>query len=251
LSARESRTNGGSISEGGLLPPMEAIERIEVVRGPMSSLYGSDAMGGVVNVLTRAIAPTWSGSVRANGTMPAGRKYGAFGDANFYVSGPLVKGLGLQLQGSLNRREEDAIRGGTPERKDETLAAKLGFEISPAHRLLIEGGYYRQKTVTTMGKSDIGTPTAAEPLGTRSAMTQTRRVGSITHIGDWGFATSNSYLQYGLCALFGHRFTVATTTASVSGVVQSGWPSRRSIFVNRTGNILRSPLQKGRHDGRP
>lgn len=56
---------------------------------------------------------------------------------------------------------------------------------------------------------------------------------------------------YGLCALFGHRFTVATTTASVSGVVQSGWPSRRSIFVNRTGNILRSPLQKGRHDGRP
>lgn len=196
LSARESRTNGGSISEGGLLPPMEAIERIEVVRGPMSSLYGSDAMGGVVNVLTRAIAPTWSGSVRANGTMPAGRKYGAFGDANFYVSGPLVKGLGLQLQGSLNRREEDAIRGGTPERKDETLAAKLGFEISPAHRLLIEGGYYRQKTVTTMGKSDIGTPTAAEPLGTRSAMTQTRRVGSITHIGDWGFATSNSYLQY-------------------------------------------------------
>ena len=59
------------------------------------------------------------------------------------------------------------------------------------------------------------------------------------------------YLPVGLCALFGHRFTVATTTASVSGVVQSGWPSRRSIFVNRTGNILRSPLQKGRHDGRP
>lgn len=29
------------------------IERIEVVRGPLSSLYGSDAMGGVVNVLTR------------------------------------------------------------------------------------------------------------------------------------------------------------------------------------------------------
>lgn len=29
------------------------IERVEVVRGPLSSLYGSDAMGGVVNVLTR------------------------------------------------------------------------------------------------------------------------------------------------------------------------------------------------------
>jgi hypothetical protein len=66
-----------------------------------------------------------------------------------------------------------------------------------------------------------------------------------------GLGASLQIADDGLCALFGHRFTVATTTASVSGVVQSGWPSRRSIFVNRTGNILRSPLQKGRHDGRP
>ncbi len=33
---------------------VEDIERIEIVRGPLSSLYGSDAMGGVVNVITRA-----------------------------------------------------------------------------------------------------------------------------------------------------------------------------------------------------
>ncbi len=33
--------------------PKEAIERIEVVRGPMSALYGSGAMGGVVNIITR------------------------------------------------------------------------------------------------------------------------------------------------------------------------------------------------------
>ncbi|MFY9178909.1 MAG: TonB-dependent receptor plug domain-containing protein [Venatoribacter sp.] len=29
------------------------IERIEVIRGPLSSLYGSEALGGVVNVVTR------------------------------------------------------------------------------------------------------------------------------------------------------------------------------------------------------
>lgn len=33
--------------------PVEMIERIEVVKGPMSSLYGSDAIGGVVQVFTR------------------------------------------------------------------------------------------------------------------------------------------------------------------------------------------------------
>lgn len=33
--------------------PLEAIERIEIVRGPYSSLYGANAFGGVVNILTR------------------------------------------------------------------------------------------------------------------------------------------------------------------------------------------------------
>ncbi|MCZ4351202.1 TonB-dependent receptor [Roseovarius aestuarii] len=33
--------------------PTQEIERIEIVRGPMSALYGADALGGVINVITR------------------------------------------------------------------------------------------------------------------------------------------------------------------------------------------------------
>ena len=99
LSSRESRTNGGNVSEGGLLPPLEAIERIEVVRGPMSSLYGSDAMGGVVNIITRRISDHWRGSARVNGTMQLADNFGNYTDGNFYLSGPVTNGIGLQLQG--------------------------------------------------------------------------------------------------------------------------------------------------------
>ena len=35
------------------LIPLEQIDRIEVVRGPRSTLYGSDAMGGVIQIFTR------------------------------------------------------------------------------------------------------------------------------------------------------------------------------------------------------
>ncbi len=47
--------------------PLEQIERIEVLRGPASSLYGSDAMGGVIQVFTRAQAgkPGLSASLSA------------------------------------------------------------------------------------------------------------------------------------------------------------------------------------------
>lgn len=36
--------------------PLDMIERIEIVKGPMSSLYGSDAMGGVIQIFTRGKA---------------------------------------------------------------------------------------------------------------------------------------------------------------------------------------------------
>lgn len=54
VASRETRPNSDNSGiEQGWLPPLPAIERIEVVRGPMSSLYGSDAMGGVINIITR------------------------------------------------------------------------------------------------------------------------------------------------------------------------------------------------------
>lgn len=46
----------GSVSSGGAALqdlPLELVERIEVVRGPRSSLYGSEAIGGVIQIFTR------------------------------------------------------------------------------------------------------------------------------------------------------------------------------------------------------
>ena len=46
--------------------PIDLIDRIEIVRGPMSSLYGSNAMGGVVQIFTRkAHEPGWRGHARS------------------------------------------------------------------------------------------------------------------------------------------------------------------------------------------
>lgn len=42
--------------------PASAIERIEIVKGPMSTLYGADAVGGVINIITKKPKEKFSGS---------------------------------------------------------------------------------------------------------------------------------------------------------------------------------------------
>ena len=55
----------GSFDFGNLAPT--DIERIEVLRGPQSALYGSDAMGGVINIITRKGSKTTKRSVTIQG----------------------------------------------------------------------------------------------------------------------------------------------------------------------------------------
>jgi vitamin B12 transporter len=63
--------------------PLDAIERIEIVRGPMSGLYGSDAVGGVIQIFTRRGAagfrPEAAASVGSQGygDVAAGARFGS------------------------------------------------------------------------------------------------------------------------------------------------------------------------------
>lgn len=66
--------------------PLDSIERIEIVRGPLSSLYGSDAVGGVVQVFTRRGRQGLQGNAHATaGSNRFGQVGGgvAFGDGTF------------------------------------------------------------------------------------------------------------------------------------------------------------------------
>jgi outer membrane cobalamin receptor len=62
-----------------LAVPLDAVERIEVLRGPASALYGSSAVGGVINIVTRtaAAAARPSVTVRAQGGSFGGMAAGA------------------------------------------------------------------------------------------------------------------------------------------------------------------------------
>lgn len=74
------------------------VERVEVVRGPYSALYGSDATAGVINILT---TPSASG-------LFAEAQGGGHGLRNALLNGTWV-GSGVQLGGTYEHREDDGF----------------------------------------------------------------------------------------------------------------------------------------------
>lgn len=80
--------------------PLGDIERIEIVRGPLSSLYGSDAVGGVVQVFTRRAQP--GQGLRGNGALTAGSHAYAQGSGGLSFDDGLWNGA-VQLVHTENR----------------------------------------------------------------------------------------------------------------------------------------------------
>ncbi|WP_235961257.1 TonB-dependent receptor plug domain-containing protein [Spirabiliibacterium mucosae] len=185
---RESRPNGNGGFESGFLPPVGAIERIEVIRGPMSSLYGSDAMGGVVNVITKAVSDKWEGALSLGGIARQSHD-GEQGTGSFFLSGPLIANtLGMQVYGGGDLREEDHTVGGANKHKNGNLTSKLVFTANDNHKFEFEAGRARQEKTATPGESQALTTNRGGSITKNVQMITkaTRNHWALSHFGNWG-----------------------------------------------------------------
>ncbi len=76
------------------------IERVEVLRGPQGTLYGRNAIGGTINVISRKPSDVMTGEVALTGG-----NYSAF-QGQAYISGPVVPGkVQVSLSGTYSRHD--------------------------------------------------------------------------------------------------------------------------------------------------
>ncbi|RZJ31191.1 MAG: TonB-dependent receptor [Brevundimonas sp.] len=188
-STREARVNGNGGLEQSFTPPVGAIERIEVVRGPMSSLYGSDALGGVINIITRKVPDRWGGSVGADYISQENSDSGDWYQGQFYLAGPVVANqLGLQFWGRTLERDEDDIYNGPSSTgsmgsEEYNLAGRLAWTPTADHEILLQVDTAHIDRFSTAGLT-------VAPTGRSVRNEHSRDAVSLAWNGNWSWGTS-------------------------------------------------------------
>ncbi|AOH36157.1 TonB-dependent receptor domain-containing protein [Luteimonas sp. JM171] len=247
---RSVNTNGADGGKQIGLPPLAMIERIEVIRGPMSSLYGSEAMGGVVNVITRATPRKWGGSLGLDYTSAHNDVSNDAFNSNFYLGGPLVDDvLGLQVNGSYHTTDESDYAGGsdsaasTPESKRRTLGTRLTWQANEANRLALSWDTSRLDYTHTPGRS------VAEDA-TGSYYRYDKDVFALTHDGHYGNLAISTYLQHDISDRVQEKtkkeeVTMLNTQATWFGERHTytfGGRYKVEDFVDETNGLLTSDI---------
>ena len=190
--------------------PVEEIESITVLRGPAATRYGSGAMGGVVNIVTKKVSKELKGQVNLYANQPQDSKEGATRRIGFNLSGPIIQDtLGFRIYGNLNKTDADAAdinaghgndsAAGVEGVRNKDIAGRLQWKISPAQTLILDSSYSRQGNIYN-GDTQNSNPRSALVNSLADGKAETARLYrsaySLTHDGAWEWGDTKNVISY-------------------------------------------------------
>lgn len=190
----------------GALFDFSDVDRVEVLRGPQGTLYGRNASGGAINIITKTPGqtPEVSGDVA----------YGSFNtlDARAYVAGPLADNLTASISGLYRRRDglvENTITGDKLNNRN-LISTRGKLHYTPTDRFTITAtaDYTKDKSHSLTGVNLTNYPGVTFPLAKPDRDPFTTEItgkhyGNLTswgagvqaryEVGDWTLNSISSY----------------------------------------------------------
>ncbi len=127
----------------------DSVERVEIVRGPLSTLYGADAIGGVVNIITRKGQgkPSVSASVEGgsfNSLAGSAAVQGAIDKVNFNLGIAGFRSDGISI--TPKNQRPPGVKGEDDPYSNVTLNARLGMEVTENFEVSLFGRYVSSRS---------------------------------------------------------------------------------------------------------
>ncbi|MCP5365799.1 MAG: TonB-dependent receptor [Hyphomicrobiales bacterium] len=163
-------------------PPLEDIDRIEVIRGPGATVWGANAVNGVINIITKHARDT-QGMLASAG---AGTEERYFGFARY--GGTIGDELFYRTSVKYFNRDEQAIANGHPA-SDDWDQWRIGsrFDWAPENgyaSATLQGALYRENFGT-----EVTQPLPAAPFSTTFDDTSKTAGGFV--LGRWNYTISD------------------------------------------------------------
>ncbi|MFC4723016.1 TonB-dependent receptor plug domain-containing protein [Geojedonia litorea] len=149
---------GGRIRTFALIDPFQ-IERIEVIKGPASAFWGSDAVGGLINIITRKAESGFGKDFKIGSSL-----YSGYQSVNTHKRGRLEvegrgKGIDFLIGGGLRDAENTKTPSGeipNSQFESQYLDWNIGYSPKQNHRFEISGKYFKNDNVGFPG--GLGAP---------------------------------------------------------------------------------------------
>ncbi len=195
----------GSYSNSGRnFIDIDLVQQVEILRGPASSIYGSNAIGGVVSFVTKKPIDLLS---KTGKNYYVGLKSGYYGVDNrslFSVNTAYVQGdsSGLISLTSTNGHEFDNHASNTTiidkqDKSTQSILAKYFFDVSDNHQLTISLDYFTRESVTDV-RSLLGQGRFRSTTGIYGDDESTRKNFSLTY----DFISDSVWLEGGVVRLY-------------------------------------------------
>ncbi|MEM6827912.1 MAG: TonB-dependent receptor [Pseudomonadota bacterium] len=154
----------------GALSDLNNVQRIEVLNGPQSTLFGKNASAGVISIITREPQFEFGGNVEAS--------YGNFNNLFLRgdVTGPITENIAFSLDGTYQSRDGTAeitnLDEDLNDRNRWSARGQLLWEVTPDFRIRAIGDYSRIDEICCQVGTVVRGPTA-DALDLLGGQTQT------------------------------------------------------------------------------